>query len=97
MIFAKYFLNYFLDELWQKDRKSLECSFMPQKVKNFVPIFAECADQMLESLEKTQDKSCIDIFSVTSRCSLVMILSTSFGINAADVHFNEEMLKAVEE
>lgn len=86
-----------LDELWQKDRKALECLFMPQIVKGFVPIFVDCADQMLESLKTIDDKNCVDIFSVTSRCSLTMVLSTSFGMSAANVQFNEEILKAVEE
>lgn len=94
MIFTN---NPFLDEGWQKDRKSLECSFMPQVVKGFVPIFSECADQMLESLEKLEDKNCVDIFSVASRCALTMVLATSFGISAANVQPNEEMLKAIEE
>lgn len=66
-------------------------------VKGFVSIFAQCADLMLDSIEKLEDKSCVDIFSVTSRCSLTMVLSTTFGISAANVQFNEEILKAVEE
>lgn len=39
----------------------------------------------------------IDIFKLTSRCALTMVLATSFGTSASEVHFDDEILKAVEE
>lgn len=70
---------------------------MPQIVKTFIPVFVDSADQMLASLEKHEDKNCVDIFAITSRCSLTMVLSTSFGLSATEVHFSDDILKAVEE
>lgn len=87
-----------LDEPWQIQRKHLECSFQPKIIQSFTSTFAECADQMIDSLTKqvvTNDS--VDIFSVTSRCSLTMVLATSFGLSAAEVEFSDEILKAVEE
>lgn len=52
---------------------------------------------MLESLEKHEDKTNVDIFSITSRCALTMVLATSFGLSAAEVYFSDDILKAVEE
>lgn len=70
---------------------------MPHIVKSFIPVFVDGADQMIECLDKHEDKSNVDIFAVTSRCSLTMVLSTSFGLRATEVHFSDEILKAVEE
>jgi hypothetical protein len=52
---------------------------------------------MLEVLDKIEDKSKVDIFKITSRCALTMVLSTSFGLSATEVHFSDDILKAVEE
>jgi hypothetical protein len=54
---------------------------------------------MLTSLckVKEEDDDKIDIFKLTSRCALTMVLATSFGISASEVHFDDEILKAVEE
>lgn len=85
------------DETWQGHRKILECSFKQQMVKSFIPIFADSADQMLTILQKHEDKCNVDLFAVTSRCALTMVLATSFGLSAAEVHFSDEIIKAVEE
>ena len=39
----------------------------------------------------------LDVFKLTSRCALTMVLATSFGTSASEVHFDDEILKAVEE
>lgn len=52
---------------------------------------------MLGALETHKDKNSVNIFSITSRCALTMVLSTSFGLTASEVHFDDEILKAVEE
>lgn len=46
--------------------------------------------------EKKKGKQ-IDVFKMTSRCALTMVLATSFGTSASEVHFDDEILKAVEE
>lgn len=70
---------------------------MTQMVKSFLPVFADSADQMIANLQKNEDKSNIDLFAVTSRCALTIVLATSFGLSAAEVHFSDEIIKAVEE
>lgn len=52
---------------------------------------------MIESVEGIEDKDNVDVFKITSRCSLTMVLATSFGLSASEVHFDDEILKAVEE
>jgi hypothetical protein len=46
---------------------------------------------------KDEDESKVDVFRLTSKCALTMVLATSFGISASEVHFDDEILKAVEE
>jgi hypothetical protein len=54
---------------------------------------------MLTSLNKAKDETVneIDILKFTSRCSLTMVLATTFGVSASEVHFDDEILKAIEE
>lgn len=52
---------------------------------------------MLASIEQIEDKDKIDIFQLTSRCALTMVLATSFGVHANEVRFSDEIIKAVEE
>lgn len=52
---------------------------------------------MVESVDKFDGKESIDIFKITSRCSLTMVLATSFGMTAKEVTFDDDILKAVEE
>ena len=51
-------------------------------------------DQINAEQKKDQQ---IDVFKLTSRCALTMVLATSFGTSASEVHFDDEILKAVEE
>jgi hypothetical protein len=52
---------------------------------------------MVAALQLHEESKHVDIFATTSRCSLTMVLATSFGLNAQEVHFSEEILKAVQE
>lgn len=52
---------------------------------------------MIATLESQEDNATVDIFAVTSRCALTMVLASSFGLTAAEVHFSDDILKAVEE
>lgn len=52
---------------------------------------------MLASLDQIEDKENVDIFKLTSRCALTMVLATSFGVQATEVHFSDDIIKAVEE
>lgn len=60
-------------------------------------VFIESTDQMLASVDKLEDKDAVDIFKIMSRCSLSMVLATSFGLSATEVTFSDDILKAVEE
>lgn len=68
-----------------------------EMIKNFIPVFTECADIMIESLKTLENKQEVDILKVTSRCSLSAILATSFGLLPKEVEFSDDILKAVEE
>lgn len=52
---------------------------------------------MLASIDAIENKDEVDIFKLTSRCALTMVLATSFGVQANEVHFSDDILKAVEE
>ncbi|KAG5681623.1 hypothetical protein PVAND_011039 [Polypedilum vanderplanki] len=86
-------------ETWVDHRKFLEDSFRLDVIKSFISIFVDSSNQLVASLSQTkeQDETKIDIFKLVSRSSLTMVLATSFGINASEVHFDDEILKAVEE
>lgn len=84
-------------EHWLVHRKNLDFSFQQNIIKSFVRVFIESADLMVESVGKFEDKESIDIFKITSRCSLTMVLATSFGMTAKEVTFDDDLLKAVEE
>lgn len=75
----------------------MECSFKSKIISSFLPTFIESADQMLDAMESQENNDTIDIFAVTSRCALTMVLASSFGLTAAEVHFSDDILKAVEE
>jgi len=85
------------DDLWMEHRKCLESAFKVDRVKSFVPIFVDSSDQMLEALDVLEVTDNVDIFKFMSRCSLTIMLATSFGLSAAEVHFSDDILKAVEE
>jgi cytochrome P450 len=90
------------DDTWVHHRKFLEASFQLDVIKSFISIFVDSSNQMLTSLhdqmnvEQKKEQE-IDIFKLTSRCALTMVLATSFGTSASEVHFDDEILKAVEE
>lgn len=90
-------LKFFSDDSWEIHRKFMECSFKQNIIKSFIPVFVDSADQMLASLAEVEDRSKVDIFKFTSRCALTMVLSTSFGMSATEIHFSDDILKAVEE
>lgn len=66
-------------------------------LKSFAPVFVDSVDQMLANLQQHEDKSNVHLLTVMSRCALTMVLATSFGLSAAEVHFSDEIIKAVEE
>ncbi|KAL7038858.1 hypothetical protein ACKWTF_009717 [Chironomus riparius] len=89
-------------ESWVHHRKFLEASFQLDVIKSFISIFVDSSNQMLTSLEdqinaEQKKEQQIDVFKLTSRCALTMVLATSFGTSASEVHFDDEILKAVEE
>ena len=86
-----------LDDIWVEHRKFLEESFELDIIKTFISIFADSSKQMLASLDQIEDKEKVDIFKLTSRCALTMVLATSFGVQANEVHFSDDIIKAVEQ
>lgn len=86
-----------LDDIWVEHRKFLEESFELDIIKTFLSIFADSSNQMLASLDQIEDKEKVDIFKLTSRCALTMVLATSFGVQANEVHFSDDIIKAVEQ
>lgn len=91
------FIPQLLDDIWVEHRKFLEESFELDIIKTFLSIFADSSTQMLASLDQIEDKEKVDIFKLTSRCALTMVLATSFGVQATEVHFSDDIIKAVEE
>lgn len=55
-------------------------------VRNFIPIFCQIADRMIEKL-KSHDLvgNEIDILHFTERCTISMILASSFDVFPADM------------
>lgn len=85
-----------LGDTWVDHRQFLEESFKLDILKGFISIFVDSSNQMVKSLGE-ENESKIDVFKSTSRCALTMVLATSFGIKSSEVHFDDEILKAVEE
>lgn len=89
---------YIKDDTWELHRKLLEPSFRREVVAEFLTSFTDSTELMRKSLDSAEiNSSKVDILRITSKCALTMILSTSFGISTTEVHFSDEIIKAVEE
>ncbi|KAG5670306.1 hypothetical protein PVAND_000582 [Polypedilum vanderplanki] len=79
---------------WKRDRKNFSCSFNNVMVNAFTSIFCEIADRMVE---KIKEVGCgqKDIIYFTERCTISMILASSFNIFPNDVENNEERINEV--
>lgn len=97
-IFSLLFFPIVKDDTWEIHRKLLEPSFHHETVAEFITTFNDSTKLMRECLDSSEDNLVdVDILRVTSKCALTMVLATSFGITTTEVHFSDEILKAVEE
>lgn len=84
-------------DVWIEHRKFLEASFQQDVIKTFLSIFIDSSNQMLASIDQIENKDNVDVFKLVSRCALTIVLASSFGVNANEVQFSDEIIKAVEE
>lgn len=88
----------FLDSQWRNDRRSFSCSFNQVMVRGFIPIFCQIADRMIEKL-KSHDLvgQEIDIIHYTERCTISMILASSFNVFPEDMENPDQRVDDVAE
>jgi cytochrome P450 len=71
---------------WRVDRKAFSSSFNQVMVRGFIPIFCQIADRMIT---KMRNEDCngreIDIIHYTERCTISMILASSFDVFPEDM------------
>lgn len=88
----------FQDSQWRNDRRNFSCSFNQVMVRGFIPIFNEIADRMIKKLENHDlaGKE-INIIHYTERCTISMILASSFDVFPDDMGDAEKRVDDVAE
>ncbi|XP_031330391.1 cytochrome P450 4C1-like [Photinus pyralis] len=65
---------------WKRHRKVIMPTFNQRILDEFVPVFAEQSEILLEQLKKQVGKGSFDIFQLVSRCTLDIICETAMGV-----------------
>lgn len=65
-------------------------------VRGFMPIFSEIADRMIEKLKSHAGKE-VNIIHYTERCTISMILASSFNVFPDDIEDTEKRVDDVAE
>ncbi|CAO1410999.1 unnamed protein product [Diamesa serratosioi] len=87
LISAKY-------EKWMEHRKFLNNSFNDKILQSFLPHFLESSNQMLKNLQSQFSKEEFNILDVTSKCTLTMLIGSTFGLNVEELQLNGDILQA---
>lgn len=69
---------------WKEHRKFFNYCFSLTTIESFVPIFAECSDDLCEVLEKEMGKE-IDFLPVAKKFSFNVLCATSIDMKAKDI------------
>lgn len=65
---------------WKRHRKVIMPTFNQRILDEFVPVFTEQSEILLEQLKKEVGKGSFDIFHYVSRCTLDIICETAMGV-----------------
>lgn len=65
---------------WKRHRKIIMPTFNQKILDDFVPVFVEQSNILLQQLEKEVGKSVFNVFHYVSRCTLDIICETAMGI-----------------
>ncbi|CAG9807506.1 unnamed protein product [Chironomus riparius] len=83
---------------WRRDRKNFSSSFNNVMVSCFVPIFCRIADRMICKIKMNDySQKEVDMIHFTERCTISMILATSFNIFPEDIASPDEEIGRVAE
>ncbi|CAO1404738.1 unnamed protein product [Diamesa tonsa] len=82
------------NEKWTEHRKFLNNSFNEEIVQSFMPHFIESSNQMLKNLESQFSKEEFNILDVISKCTLTMLIGSTFGLNIEELQLNGDLLEA---
>lgn len=61
-----------------------------------MPHFLESSNQMLKNLDSQFSKEEFNILDVISKCTLTMLIGSTFGLNIEELQLNGDLLEAFE-
>ncbi|KAJ4451986.1 hypothetical protein ANN_03470 [Periplaneta americana] len=81
---------------WHSRRKIITPSFHFKILENFIPMFAECCDILVNRLRKEVGREVFDVYPYISACSLDIICESAMGTSVYAQKFNDsDYIKAV--
>ncbi|XP_055545981.1 cytochrome P450 4c21-like isoform X1 [Wyeomyia smithii] len=84
-------------DLWKVHRKVLNPTFNSRILNSFIPIFTDCVDKMIKSIEKQwKPGQALNIIEFTSPCTLSMICRTSLGGKVLEREGTQEFVVGLE-
>ncbi|XP_053691285.1 cytochrome P450 4C1-like [Sabethes cyaneus] len=84
-------------DLWKVHRKVLNPTFNTRILNSFIPIFTDCADKMIKSIQKHwRPGQPLNIIEFTSPCTLSMICRTSLGGKVLEREGTQEFVEGLE-
>ncbi|XP_062551684.1 probable cytochrome P450 313a4 [Armigeres subalbatus] len=83
--------------VWKGARKRINPSFNLRIIHGFVPIFAKCAQKMVDRLNECADGATINIHKYTALCTLEMACGTTMGIDVLQSDGKEEFEHGLDE
>lgn len=70
---------------WKEHRKFFNYCFSLPSIESFVPLFAQCGDDLCETLEKVEPMIEFDFLPLAKKLSFNMVCATTLDMKAKDV------------
>lgn len=70
---------------WKEHRKFFNYCFSLPSIESFIPLFADCVDDLCETLEKDGQTVEFDFLPLAKRLSFNMVCATALDMKAKDV------------
>uniref|UniRef100_A0A182XUM6 Uncharacterized protein n=1 Tax=Anopheles quadriannulatus TaxID=34691 RepID=A0A182XUM6_ANOQN len=83
---------------WKTQRKALNPTFNTRILKSFIPVFVQCARQMVQHMEQSVGDvgRSISIFPFISKCTLEMVCGTTIGCDVMEQPGKETFIENVD-
>ena len=88
----------FVDHPWKTQRKALNPTFNTRILNSFIPVFVQCARQMVQHMEQSVGDvgRSISIFPFISKCTLEMVCGTTIGCDVMEQPGKETFIENVD-